>query len=125
MKWIIDEGVIPGDPIAYMGLLKEKGIYCKSSGEFMRSPYSFADRKGIWVVFENQYSDALALLSDSDHVVRNPITEEEIEIIEKQAKIQFDKTAKRILNFIASLLTLSALVGLLYAAFAAIQGGRG
>jgi len=78
-----------GDAKALSKKLRSKGIlsFIAPSKAAPNKPMSglykqHKFRVGVWVVLENQYSDALGLSKGSRHKVGNPLTEEEMRAIE-------------------------------------------
>ena len=65
-------------------------------------------RTGVWVVLEQQYSDAIKLAKGNRHTVQNPLTEEQMKEIELELeKVKAKSRDKRLLT--ATLLIASAL----------------
>ncbi|MFW5927261.1 MAG: hypothetical protein ACOCSR_04340 [Wenzhouxiangella sp.] len=68
-------------------------------------------RAGLWVVFEEHYEDAAALLTDPEHRVERPLSERELEHIEAEGAGELRKTLiKWLLVIAAGLLVLAGLV---------------
>lgn len=80
-------------------LLESRGIPVHISNEDSNRNLSYmalAVKLGIWVVFEDQYNDAVALLNDDTHEVENPRSIEAYhsalnEAQGKMAESNFDK----------------------------------
>lgn len=49
-------------------------------------------RAGLWVVFEDHYQDAAALLADPEHPVKSPLSEAQLEHIENEGAGEVRKT---------------------------------
>lgn len=65
--------------------LRSRGIATHIAGKesYRAAPiFSGAFYVGLWVVLDHQYDDALALLDDPDHPVRDPIPVDEIDVLE-------------------------------------------
>ena len=65
--------------------LRSCGIATHIAGKesFRAAPmFSGAFYVGLWVVLDHQYDDALALLDDPEHPVRDPLPEEDIAVLE-------------------------------------------
>jgi hypothetical protein len=43
-------------------------------------------RAGLWVLFENQYQDAVGLLENPDHEVSNPLSVDQLEHLETEGQ---------------------------------------
>lgn len=68
-------------------------------------------RAGLWVVFEEHYEDAAALLADSEHPVEKPLSESELEHIETEGAGEVRKTLiKWMLVIAVGLIGLAGLV---------------
>jgi len=68
--------------------LRAFGVLAFVSNEHSRT-HSFitgAFSVDLWVVLDSQYSDAMALFDNDEHIVENPISEEEILRLEAEAK---------------------------------------
>jgi len=62
---------------------------------------------GVWIVVEEQYQDALKIIYGAENVSSNPITNDEMDIIEKQANQVLSNTFSFYGNiFFSSLLIL-------------------
>ncbi len=92
-------------------LLESRGIPVHISNEDSNrnlSYMSIAIKLGIWVVFDDQYNDAIALLKDDTHEVNNPRDIEEYysalnEVHKELTKSNYDKT----MLILVSLITIS------------------
>lgn len=68
---------------------------------------------GIWVVIDYQFKDAIELLSNPNHKVANPLTDEEISALEKQSSKYFSNLIDRIFNIVASTFLAGLLLSIL------------
>lgn len=67
------------------GCLRSEGILTHLSSKnshMLDSIKTGALHVGVWVVLENQWADAKALLENAEHVVKNPLSEEKMREIE-------------------------------------------
>jgi hypothetical protein len=111
----IDARSVPGDVIEFVGFLKKKGIYAIYSGDFERhAPHGYLNRKGIWIVIDEQVYDVEMLISDSSYSVKNPLSEEDMKNILKNGKAEYSKLANKFicLSFLAFIIFL--IIFLLY-----------
>ena len=89
-------------------LLESRGIPVYVSNEDTNrnlSYMSIALKLGIWVVFDDQYNDAIALLEDDTHEVENPRNIEEyysvLEEVQKDTtKSSFDRSMLILISLI-------------------------
>lgn len=72
-------------------------------------------RAGLWVVFENQYEDAIGLLESPDHEVSNPLSVDQLEHIQTEGQHAVQKTLLK--------WSLVVLVGLAGAAYLVVHFG--
>lgn len=90
--------------------LRAFGVLTFVSNEYSRT-HSFitgAFSVDLWVVLDTQYSDAMALLDDEDHIVENPMSEETMLRLEAEAKASMSNELKR--GSLANLLFIPALL---------------
>ncbi|WP_299878225.1 hypothetical protein [uncultured Cocleimonas sp.] len=67
---------------------------------------------GLWIVLNNQYSDAVSLLKDKKHIVTSALSPEEITTLKEQSK---SATFSTFNNFIAySILVICLILGGVY-----------
>lgn len=67
-------------------------------------------RAGLWVVLEAQYEDALGLLEDPDHDVRNPLSVDQLQHMETQGMVDARQALLKWLVFVAAGLGAVALL---------------
>ena len=60
-----------------------------------------AIKVGVWVVVSEQFNDAVAYLTNHKHMVSNPLSETEMDLIEAKAKEQMNKSINNVLNKLA------------------------
>lgn len=67
-------------------LMRNKGILVTVSDKYtynnISTAYNVATSIGLWVVIDDQYDDAINLLSNPDYIPKLQLTEEEMHIIE-------------------------------------------
>ena len=70
-------------------ILREKGILTHVSGKTSNTYriITGAVKVGLWVVLDQQYSDACELLKNRDHRVSTGLTEQELKEIESKAGV--------------------------------------
>ncbi len=110
MNFIADTE-IPNNPYEYVGLLRSKGILAKHNSEFQKAPHSHLNKKGVWVILDSQYADAVALMSDGFHKVSNPLTEEEMLQLEADAKNLLLNQSSKFFSLIAKVIFYTSLSG--------------
>ncbi|HWV15902.1 MAG TPA: hypothetical protein VN030_10765 [Cellvibrio sp.] len=64
---------------------------------------------GLWVIVESQYEDALLLLKNPNHQVRDPITDSQVNEIEALAKKQFAVSKEKFIERLLLGVTLIAI----------------
>jgi len=71
-------------------ILMSSGIAVSTTDDYANIPkYGTAARNiksGIWILLDHQYEDALCVIKDKNYVVKNPLSEEEIEFLKSSAK---------------------------------------
>ena len=74
-----------GDAYEREGRLRSEGILTHLSSKkshMLDSIKTGALHVGVWVVLENQWTDAKALMENAEHVVKKPLSEEKMREIE-------------------------------------------
>ena len=90
--------------------LRAFGVLAFVSNEHSRT-HSFitgAFSVDLWVVLDTQYSDAIALLENDDHIVEKPISEEAMLRLEAEVKTSMDNELKS--GSLANLLFIPAIL---------------
>ena len=57
-----------------------------------------AIKVAVWVVIPEQFDDAVSYLNNHKHIVRNPLSEAEMDLIEAKAKEQINGSINNVLN---------------------------
>jgi len=100
------------------GMLRESGIMSEitSASSYMLSQTKTgAVTVGLWVVFDNQYEDAVKLLKNPNHIPEHMLTlDEMIEIEENAHKKQLNSTQKIIEKLLTWLFSLLLITGIGY-----------
>lgn len=75
---------------------KSKGVLAFISNKNISNLYPEQGefKVGIWIVADNQFNDAVALLSDPDHSVEHPLTQEQMALLNKQLTISYAAAVK-------------------------------
>ncbi len=76
-------------------MLKNKGVLTHL---YDAKSHKFSRGITLWAVLENQYEDALALLSDKRHTVEFPLTVEEMAQLESKAYKAFEKATSSVIT---------------------------
>jgi len=58
---------------------------------------------GVWVVLDHQYDDAIAVLSNPRHIVKHPLTKQELNAMSRELRTPFSRHAKKLLHVIAAI----------------------
>lgn len=103
MKFIADTE-IPNSPCEYVRLLASKGILAKHNSEFQNAPHNHLNKKGVWVIIDSQYADAVALMSNRSHTVENPLSKEEMLRLEVTAKAQLLNASSHFFSWLAKVI---------------------
>lgn len=79
-----------------VGFFKSKGILAFISNQGINSlyPEQGTFKAGIWIVADNQFDDAVQLLSDPDHPVQHPMTFEQMAALQKQLTVTYAAAVK-------------------------------
>jgi len=88
---LLDSSFSQNDANGISGFLRQHGILTFISSKDSHRMGSFltaATTVGVWVVLDEQYNDALNLLKNPEHEVSNPLSMEEMQIIESQTNQQ-------------------------------------
>jgi hypothetical protein len=101
--------------------LRNKGILTYISSKQSRSLsslYTGVFKTGVWVVLETQHQDAFALLKSSRHKVANPLTEPEMQELERSAKefssISINNSTGKALTYLMVIIMAVFALGVLY-----------
>lgn len=108
---LLTQIVDPNELIQIRILFESKGIPIFISNEDSARNFGLiypARKYGIFVVYEDQYSDAAKLLKDETHVVSNPVDMDEYRTHLQQ---QYSKTSEKLFNTVMS---ISVIVLLLF-----------
>jgi hypothetical protein len=104
--------------------LRMEGIYTFTSNDEAKriDPIGFATgvlKVGIWVVIDDQYEDAVALLKDPTHKPAHPLTSEEMHLLdEKRKNMRFFPSFDTIATLCLSVLVICVIGYFLYRALA-------
>jgi hypothetical protein len=73
--------------------LTQRGILVSTTDDYANLPgKSYATRNvkiGIWIHMDDQYDDAIALLKNKNHTVKNPLSIDDMQELKEQAKKNF------------------------------------
>lgn len=77
--------------------LNDEGVmtFISATNSHSMSPMSGAAKVGLWIVLNHQYLDAVELLRDPTHQVKNPITRAEMDELRESAEKQFSNRLVR------------------------------
>lgn len=96
--------------------LRDAGIMTFMSSvnsHMLSSTRTGAMRVGIWVVLDEQFNDAITLLSNPEHIPKKRLSFEEMEALEEEAYAQQEASNQKRIESIAAWVIGSALIGLL------------
>ena len=121
MKFI-DAINIDDDLFETKNMLREHGILASSTDDYVNIPRYASTAKqlkrGIWVHIDEQYTDAVLLLKNSDHIVKTSLTEVQIQEIEVMAKDSFYSATTNFFNKLAAVAIVFIVCGVaLYMVF--------
>ncbi|BFM19344.1 hypothetical protein [Gilvimarinus japonicus] len=121
MKFI-DDRDIPGCPFEFVSLFTEKGILAKHNSEFQNARFHYMEKNGIWVLLNTQYEDATILLTKSSHKVNEPLSQDQMSILEREAKKLLYRASSRFFSVLAKrLFYIVLLAGTAYLGFHIIK----
>lgn len=113
MKIISSEN-ISGDISESVQLLRSKGILASSTDSYANIPHyghaSKAIKQGIWVHLSNQYADALLLLQNPNAKISSSLTEEQMLLIEADAKSTLYRASSAFFSKVATVMLLLLLI---------------
>ncbi len=98
--------------------LTESGILVSTTDDYATIPgKSYVARNikiGIWVHLDNQYEDALALLENRQHVVKNPLTHTEMQSLKSEAKTYLSNAVEKAIKVLLICIVVLSLVFSIY-----------
>jgi|SRR5690606_187642 hypothetical protein len=116
MKLIPNE-IIPGNISESVQFLRSKGVLVSSTDSYANIPrYGHAAKaikQGIWVHLNNQYADALLLLQNPNAKVGSGLTEEQMQLIEADAKFTLYRASSSFFSKVATVILLLSIIAFL------------
>jgi hypothetical protein len=85
---LLTQFIDPVDAAAAKARLTDAGIMVKSKSvdpHIIQPSKSGSQRIGLWIVFDDQFNDAVQLLQDPDHVPQRVISRDEMRTLELSA----------------------------------------
>ena len=75
---------------------KSKGVlaFISNKGVSNLYPEQGEFKVGIWIVADNQFSDTVALLTDPDHEVEHPLSQEQMAALNKQLTTSYAEAVR-------------------------------
>jgi hypothetical protein len=113
---LVTQFIDPGDATEASTRLREAGVMTEVTSmdpHIMSSSRTGALRIGLWVVFEDQFDDAVRLLEDPDHVPQRVISLSEMNKIKSTAKDGWLKSGQEMLKNLTTIVFGACLLGLL------------
>lgn len=103
-----------------------KGILASSTDDYANIPrYSSAARgikQGVWIHLNHQYTDAISLLKDSDHLVVTALTKKQMKEIEASSKTSLYDLSEKLFSRLGKSVLYFVVIGLsLFAVFTIIN----
>jgi hypothetical protein len=118
---LVTQFIDPSDATEANSKLRKAGVMTEITSldpHIMSNSRTGALRIGLWVVFEDQFDDAVRLLEDPDHVPHRVIPLSEMNRIKSTTRDSWLKSGQKKLGILATLIFGSFLLGLVvYVAF--------
>ena len=95
---------------------RERGIFTFVSGKgsyHLGSMRAGPRKVCLWVVLEKQFDDAEKLLKNENYTVMQPLSEQEMVLLEKETKKAVSEQASRLYSKVATKIMIALLVSLL------------
>ena len=122
---LVTQFIDPSDATEANSRLRKAGVMTEITSldpHIMSSSRTGALRIGLWVVFEDQFDDAVRLLEDPDHVPHRVISLSEMNRIKSTTRNSWLESGKKRLANLATLIFAACLLGLVvYVAFAMLN----
>ena len=112
---LVTQFIDPSDATEASTRLREAGVMTEITSldpHIMSSSRTGALRIGLWVVFEDQFDDAVRLLEDPDHVPQRVISLSEMDKIKSTARASWFKSGQKMLKNLATIFFGACLLGL-------------
>ena len=112
---LVTQFIDPGDATEASTRLREAGVMTEITSldpHIMSSSRTGALRIGLWVVFEDQFDDAVRLLEDPNHVPQRVISLSEMSKIKSTAKDSWLTSGQKMLKNLAAFIFGACLLGL-------------
>lgn len=113
---LITQYIDPGDATDANIRLRNAGVMTTVSSldpHIISPSKTGALRIGLWVVFDDQFDDAVRLLENPAHVPKRVITIEEMNKIESASKLSMLRSGQRLLQKTATIILGVCLLGLI------------
>ena len=112
---LVTQFIDPGDATEASTRLREAGVMTEITSldpHIMSSSRTGALRIGLWVVFDEQFDDAVRLLEDPDHVPQRVISLIEMDKMKSTARGSWFKSGQKMLKNLATIIFGACLLGL-------------
>jgi hypothetical protein len=112
---LVTQFIDPSDATAANSRLRKAGVMTEITSldpHIMTSSRTGALRIGLWVVFEDQFDDAVQLLEDPDHVPHRVISLSEMNRIKSTTRDSWFRSGQKNLGILATLIFAACLFGL-------------
>lgn len=125
MKYIRDYDS-RSDATAFKDKLRKKGVLAviEKSRAVPPRPSAWKEprrfRTGVWVVIDYQYEDAMSLRKGNSHVVKNPLTEDEMLRLELEVKAVAAERSTNMMNIVVTILVLGLIGTFVYRVFLSV-----
>jgi hypothetical protein len=122
---LVTQFIDPSDATEANSRLRKAGVMTEITSldpHIMSGSRTGALRIGLWVVFEDQFDDAVRLLEDPDHVPHRVISISEMNRIKPTTDDSWLESGQRKLAILATLIFGACLLGLIvYVAFGMLK----
>ena len=112
---LVTQFIDPSDATAANSRLRKAGVMTEITSldpHIMSGSRTGALRIGLWVVFEDQFDDAVQLLEDPDHVPHRVISLSEMNTINSTTRDNWFRSGQKKLGILATLIFAACLLGL-------------
>ena len=112
---LVTQFIDPGDATEASTRLRKAGVMTEITSldpHIMSSSRTGALRIGLWVVFDEQFDDAVRLLEDPDHVPQRVISLIEMDKMKSTARGSWFKSGQKMLKNLATIIFGACLLGL-------------
>jgi len=123
---LVTQFIDPSDATEANSRLRKAGVMTEITSldpHIMSNSRTGALRIGLWVVFEDQFDDAVQLLGNPDHVPQRLISLAEMKKIKSTARVSRLESGQKKLATLATIIFSTCLLGLvLYVAIGLLNG---